>query len=204
MKLAPAEHLRHALTRSAAPQTLRLTGDRASSRARTSVRHGYMAIYIEVDRVHRERDLHAVHFSGKNDLTAKAAGRLEAWRRVEHILLVLARFGKVVEVRLINYHVAGRTGDAALARAFKQDVWVFILIAVGEVHQVIANLTVDLVPRAIAAHDVETHNISRIAGVLHLELSVEPRRCCAKHACPLRKQWTVHSAMEGRSSDHAE
>ena len=99
----------------------------------------------------------------------------------------------------------GRPGiHHVLARAFKEDVWVFILIAVGEVHQVIANLTVDLVPRAITAHDVETHNISRIAGVLHLELSVEPRRCCAKRACPLRKQWTVHSAMEGRSSDHAE
>ena len=126
--------------------------------------------------VRRQCDDHPVELLREDDLAAEPAGRREARRLIEHVLLLLDRLVQQVIMLRRDYHMAGRACKAGLAGTLERQLCagrMLVAQSMAQVEQVVTHLTGHVVTPRVAVDDDESHDVFRRSRVLHLEIAVQ-------------------------------
>src|SRR5215212_10188109 len=116
-----------------------------------SVQRSFFAILFvhhHVSGRRRELDDQAVERLAHADLTAEPRGVGEPEGEVEHVFLVLAGWGELVEPFLLDHDMAGRAGKRALAGALDGDV-----VTMGDFEHAETERRLHLLARAILQNE---------------------------------------------------
>src|SRR4029450_5291247 len=110
----------------------------------------------------RQLDDQPVERLAHTDLAAQPRGVGEAEGEVEHVLLVLARGGELVEPFLLDHDMAGRAGERALAGALDVD-----MVAMGDFEHAETERRLHLLARSILqneCHFRHRHSPTRLSS----------------------------------------